>query len=582
MSVSKRGSFVDIQYITYPKELDRKCISCGSPVEFLYPSGGHGYTDFQGKIKEIRKFYCCTNPDCDLHANPLNPTPLNVLPFKQFSLGIWKWIAQEARLFKQKPAQICERIDELFNVKISESTIRKYIKEIDAYLSNQIDKRTIQVLKAQGRIILALDGQKPDKTGAALWLFVDLISNRVLKIVILESADHGTLHALVEDILTFYEVELTGLVSDKQSSIVKMRDTFYADVPHQYCHFHFLQNLWNHIEVKDGNVHKELSKAVNNLYILTVSKTSKIFFEGIGKAPIREVFREVEQSLRTLIKARTRKFEHLRGVEVYERLSRYVEEMDQVLAADDPDRKIVQLMNKTADSLHRALKETENHYKACVELNETFQSVRKSLGKEPDSKKPEIKEPSVLKEEKLTVLDDRFEEIWEKVKGFGEIMEKSQLRTFLPQKDTPANTIKQEWVRLYYSYRRGLCAYYDFSIIAKTNSPMETKFSQEKSIFISRVGREQVGSQIRIRGEHVLKQLYAGKQEIKEIIKAMGTDYDRAQIIKELNALARRTKEETKLWKNAIRETLGLKSVLAKGKKPPQKKSRNKENNFVG
>ncbi len=475
MSVSKRSSFIDIQYITYPKELDRKCISCGSPVEFLYPSGGHGYTDFQGKIKEIRKFYCCMNHDCELHANPLNPTPLSVLPFKQFSLGIWKWIAQEAKVYKQKPALICERIYDQFNVKISESTIRKYINEIDAFLSNQIDKRTVQILKTQGKIILALDGQKPDNKGAALWLFVDLISNRVLKIVILKSADHATLHALVEDILTFYEVELVGLVSDKQGSIVKMRDTFYAEIPHQYCHFHFLQNLWNHIAAKDGNLHKELSKAVNNLHILKISKTRKIFFEGIGIAPIREVFREVEQSLRTLIKARTRKFEHLRGVEVYERLSRYVEEMDQVLAAEDPDRKIVRLMNKTADLLHRALKETEINYKACVELNETFQSVRKSLGKEPDSKKAEVKEPSALKEEKLTVLDDHFEEIWEKVKGFGGIMEKAQLRTFLPQKDTPANTIKQEWVRLYYSYRRGLCAYYDFPILAKTNSPMETK-----------------------------------------------------------------------------------------------------------
>ncbi|MCJ7651624.1 MAG: hypothetical protein MUP85_23700 [Candidatus Lokiarchaeota archaeon] len=39
-----------------------------------------------------------------------------------------------------------------------------------------------------------------------------------------------------------------------------------------------------------------------NLHILTVSKTSKIFFEGIGKAPIREVFREVEQSLRTVLR----------------------------------------------------------------------------------------------------------------------------------------------------------------------------------------------------------------------------------------------------------------------------------------
>ena len=103
-----------------------------------------------------------------------------------------------------------------------------------------------------------------------------------------------------------------------------------------------------------------------------------------------------------------------------------------------------------------------------------------------------------------------------------------------------------------------------------------------KSIFISRVGKEQVGSQIRFRGEHVLKQFYAGKQEIKEIIKAMGINYDRAQIIKELNALARCTKEETKLWKNSIHETLGLKSVLAKGKKSLKNKSRNKKNNFVG
>lgn len=148
---------------------------------------------------------------------------------------------------------------------ISESTIRKYINEIDAFLSNQIDKRTIQVLKKQEKIILALDRQKPDNKGAALWLFVDLISNRVLKILILESADHSTLHALVEEILKFYEVELVGLVSDKQGSIVKMRDEFYPEFLHQYCHFHFFQNLWNHIAVKNGNLHKELTKYVNNL-----------------------------------------------------------------------------------------------------------------------------------------------------------------------------------------------------------------------------------------------------------------------------------------------------------------------------
>ena len=58
MSVSKNNSFMDIQYITYPKELGRKGISYGSPIIFLYPSGVHEYMDFQGKIKEVRIFFC--------------------------------------------------------------------------------------------------------------------------------------------------------------------------------------------------------------------------------------------------------------------------------------------------------------------------------------------------------------------------------------------------------------------------------------------------------------------------------------------------------------------------------------------
>lgn len=582
MSVSKNEAFIEVQYLTYPKYLDKKCISCNTPVIYLYPSGGHEYRDFDGRIKEIRKYYCCKNPDCELYNIPYNPTPLNVLPFKQFSLGLWKYIAQEAKIFKQKPAQICERIQESFDVPISESTVRKYINEIDAFLSNQIDQRTLQILKAQGKIILALDGQKPDKQGSALWLFVDLISNRVLNILILESADHLILHSIVEEIITVYEVDLVGLVSDKQGSIVKMRDTFYPEVPHQYCHFHFLQNLWNHIEIKDGSLQKELAKVVNNLYILTVSKTTKILFEGIGKSSIREVFREVENTLRSLIKASSKKFDRLRGIIVYERLKQYVEEIGDTLLKEDPERKIVRLMMKTADVLRHALEEWEIRYRECVELNEQFQLIRKALGKEPEEEKGVVPNNSALREEKLRNLDEKFDVIWERVKGFGGIEDRSQLRTFLPQKDKPAAIIEQEWVRLYGSYRRGLFAYYDFPILAKTNSVMESRFSQEKSIFVSRVGKSKVGAQIRIRGEHVLKQLYVGKQEVKEFLHELGTDYDREQIKKELEALTYRTKEESKKWNMKMNATLSLEQVLAKGKAPQKRKTTDRKEDFVG
>jgi len=52
-------------------------------------------------------------------------------------------------------------------------------------------------------------------------------------------------------------------------------------------------------------------------------------------------------------------------------------------------------------------------------------------------------------------------------------------------------------------------------------------------------------------------------------------------MIEELKALARRTREETKLWKNGHYQALGLKSVLAKGRKSSKNNSNTKKNNFV-
>ena len=579
---SKSKSCIKSKYITYPEELNHKCIVCGCQVEFCYPSGGHTYAGFFDKSKEIRKFYRCTNPECDLFNKPLNPTPLNVLPFKRYSLAVWKWIAKEAKIYGQKPVQICERIQGEFGVEISEGTIRNYINEIDEYLSNQIDKKTLEIVSNQGEIILALDGQKPDDKGPSLWLFVDLLSNRVLNICLLNSADHLTLHSIVEHILKAYSVKLKAMVSDKQNSIVKMRDTFYPKVPHQYCQFHFLQNLWNHIEVKDGNLHKEIKKAVNNLYIMSAAKSVKINFNGLGKASIREVFHEVEVVLKSIIKAQSKKFTRLRGIKVYEQVSSFVKEMEQTLTMEDTDRKVVELMKRTSDSLRKSLDELKNQYKVCVELNKSFQVIRKALGKEPKRDGKNKISLSEVKETKMNTLDAQFKEIWKEVKGKCGINKKSELKSFQPQKDTPKDKIKQEWVRLYHSYRRGLFTYYDLPIPAKTNSPMEGKFGQEKSLFISRVGKKKVGSQIRIHGGAVLKQLYVGKEEVKKHVRALGHEYKREELKKGLESLAQRLHEETKHWKNKINTSEGLKAVLDKGKNLQKNGCSSKEDDFVG
>ncbi len=555
MAISSNAMNLFTHYVHYSEIHKNQCVACNSRVKFVYTTAKHTFQDFSGSITERIRLYKCTNLFCPFHKRAFNPSPINVLPHKRYSLGVWKWIAQESKILKQSPIQIVDRIAKKFGIQMAENTIRDAINEIDVFLSKKIDEDTKKILKTQKKVLIALDGQKPDDEGNALWLFVDLISNRVLKVKILQSADSGTLHEIIEEIKSEYEVELIGGVSDKQKSITTMRDKFYSHIPWQYCHFHFLQNTWNHIEVKDGNLHKKWSKLIKDLYILTASKSRKVLFEGLGRMSVRDVFHELELQLRAILKARTKKFEHLRGVEVYDRVSSLVQEMECALEQEDDSRRIVKIMRKTLSKLKEGLEESYEQYTTCTELYKQFQVIRKHLGDE-----------TLGKEEKMRFVDADYKTIWESVKGQNEKKHIDQLRSFQPQKDIGKTVILQEWVRLYHSYRRGLYEYYDFPVKSKTNTPMEQAFGQQKASIVKQMGRKKVGGQIRIHGENKLKQIYAGQDKVEEIIDRLGTDYRKADLKKGLQKISNQTKRETLLWRNRVFQNHSLLKVLRKGK----------------
>lgn len=542
-------------YFKYPENLAKKCVICGNKVNYCYPTAGHTYQGFDGIHNDILRLYICSNPNCNLHSAPYNPTNLNVLPFKRYSLAIWKWIGKEAFIYNVKPGQIHKRITDEFGVDISEGTIRNIIKEIDTFLGVEIDKKTAKILKDQGKILLAMDGQKPDDKGKALWLFVDLISNRVVKVVLLETADHETLHSCVDGILKTYEVELVGGVSDKQGSIQKMRKEFYPGVPWQWCHFHFLQNLWNHIEIKDGNLHKTLKKAINGLYILTTSKFAQVKFDGMGKMAIRELFQGVSRQLKAILKNSTKKFKKLRGIKTYGELEGYISEMESKLDGEDTSRRVVKIMKDVADRLRVTLIETKGQNETCTKLFRLLQEIKSDLG---DNK--------VGRSEKVNKLDTRFGDIWEKVKGFENKVEISNLRSFMPQKGVNEQKILQEWVRLYHSYKSGLFAYYDFPIVVRTNSAMEASFGCEKTILVSRSGKSKVGSQIRVYGPGILKKIYAGTEEVGLILNRISDDFDKKSLQSAFEELSARISEETAMWKNKIRKSDEIGKLLSLGK----------------
>ena len=552
----------NVQTVRYPENLEFLCPVCGFPVKFCFSRPKHDYQDVDGGVREYFYLYTCTNPNCDMSREYFNPAPLNVLPYKKYSLALWKFIAVEAKLYHQKPEQIVDRIQKQFHKVISVNTVRNYINEINVYVSGKIDEKTVEVIKAQGMVLISMDGQKPEKDGSSLWLFVDVISNRVLRVAILESADHETLHGVVDSILNDLGVKFIGMISDKQGSIVKMHDLYYPDVPHQYCHFHFLQNLWSHLESLDGHVHKELAKVINNMDITSTARFKGIQLDIGEKQEIQKLLGVIEKDLHKLIKNSTKKFDHLRGIDTFDKLAAYVNDIVANCVDEDPSRWVVKRMQAIAAAIGDALEKFRPLHEDSVELNKRFQDIRALLG-----------DMNLVRTEKILLLDGVFESIWNDTPKPDGIASKDDLRSFLANISSTKEEILLEWVRLYESYKPGLFVYYDFPVSARTIVQLENKFGQEKSRLLSQCSKTQVGMQMRTRGGFILRELYAGKKEIETIMDGIDANYDDEQVAAGLEELDRHIKNETETWKSNFIGTDAIKNVLNFGKKDKHEKA---------
>lgn len=542
---------IEPTYIPYPEELTYRCPICGEAVQHCFPKSKHDYRDFVGMVREIRYPYRCLNEACEMFGIYFNPSPARVLPYKQFSLDVWKWIATEAKIFKQKPSEIVFRAEKKHGIPISEGTVRNIIDEVDVFISGQIDEKTREIIKKQGFILMALDGQDPEKGSAALWMFTDVVSNRVLAIDVLKSANAGALHDIVARIEREFGVPIIGFISDKQRSIVKMHDKYFPEVPHQYCQFHFLRNMWVHLEKRDDHVNKELRKTINELYIISVNKTVKVKIGDDGKVSVREYFDSVASDLKKIVRRRSKIFERLRGVEAFKNISRYSSEIINECSLLDQERRDVKILVRTATKLQDTLEALRPAYVENIHLFKIFKSIQHVLG-----------DPAPSREPRVNLADGCFQSLWNRAHEPEGVSESSDLRSLQPSHQHSKDKVMLEWFRLYKTHRRGLFAYYDFPVPERTNTKMEAKFSEEKRLLFSQCGRRKVGSQVRKRGEYILKQLHAVGDEIESIIDALPGNIDDESVREGLAELDARIKKETREWSLDVDGTETIRNLL--------------------
>lgn len=531
--------------IGYPKELNLKCPLCKHDVEYAYANDGKIVHTLKGDVNQVINLYTCSNEECVFHDKAFNPAPRFDYGARHYGADVFRLIADEFLIYELKADQIYKRLTRKFQLKISLDTVGRICDDVLKLKSLKIDEKTVEIIRAQGYILLGFDGQDPGGNAPALWNFMDLVSNRVLATRKFESLDYQTLHLVIEEICKFYGVKVIGWVSDKQNVITKCHDMFYADLPHQYCQYHFLRNTWNHLAALDSNIYMPLKKTIGGLYIHTASQNSTVYFENVGKVSVREAFKNTDKDLQVMIKATNKVFKELRGVWLYEKLTEYVNKMDDLLNDLDPSFRFTKILNKTAVALRKALNEVKCHYDDVRELDNDFQQIRQILGENETSK-----------EEKEENLGVRYDSILARAKKREPDLKEEDLTSFLPDKTKSTVEIMGEWYRLWESYRDGLFEYYGFPELFKTNMALEHSFSKEKQAIFNRVAKGNVSHVVATRGEDYLRIKHCTLEELEaDIVKQYSEEVVR-RLRSELRA---DIKEQTAKWRTRSRHYEGLK-----------------------
>ncbi|MBD3213324.1 MAG: hypothetical protein GF311_12010 [Candidatus Lokiarchaeota archaeon] len=532
----------DTVRLSYPPELDNKCIICGSEVKYCYSDNGKLVHTLEGDIYQVVNYYSCTNEDCELSKIEFNPSPRLDYSGRHFGADVFRFISNEFLIFKQKCDQILLRLKLKHQLEISIDTVRRMYEDVLQLKSKQIDENTKEIVQKQGFILLGLDGQDPGGDAPSIWCFMDLISNRILATRKFDSLDYKRLRETIEEIENLYGVKIIGWVSDKQNVITKCHDEYYSDVPHQYCQFHFLRNTWRHLTALDSNVYLPLKKAINGLYIHSASTSTKIHFENVGKASVREAFENTDKDLQTMLKVKNKTLKELRGTWLYETVEKYANDMEAVYNTLDPTLRFSKIMKKTIAALKEALTGVEQHYKDSKLLFEHFQKIRTVFGKE-----------TLSQEEKIERLNEIYDQVFAIAKERDPTIKFEECKAFLPSKKKTTVEILGEWCRLWKSYLPGLFEYFKFPKAVKTNLDLEKAFSVEKQAIYSRVAKANVWRMVATRGEDYLRIKHCELDELasdivlqysEEVIRQLREQLNAA--IKEVSAIGRARSKQYK------------------------------------
>lgn len=303
-----------VQWTSFSKV---NCDDCGKPLWYKY-HGNPRLVIIDGEPQwVIMCYYECRTNGCKAKGVTFVAWHPELIPRKKYSRGTFARVIYLKWHNHHTVDQILGEVPGL-----TKASCYEIIRTFRAASRARADERIAAKYPPGTKICVSIDGMEMEKGQPTLYTVREATSGDLLAGDLLDDSCGAALHDLMAGIEQKYGIIFVGFLSDRQKSIVAMHDTYYPDIPHQYCEVHFLKNATKALSKEDKSLQKDLRSQVRNLAVFKTIKAQNRAETPALAADEQEVLAETRKAILAVATQKKKDMFDLPGAAIYEKLTK--------------------------------------------------------------------------------------------------------------------------------------------------------------------------------------------------------------------------------------------------------------------
>ena len=338
-----RKAFTNLPTHYYRPEFEQ-CIECGAALKRSHTAWHKTVIGLEETAIVFNQAYRCRDRDICSYPERVYRSGYAdglVLPYYSYGLDVIVYIGQQRLRQKRTIPEIHQLLSEK-PIPISERAV-EYL--FDSYLvlsacsqGERIEKYRPEI-EANGGVVLAIDGAKPEKGQPGLYIFRDTLSGCRLHAALLPSGDCESI-AQELNVVKSLGLPVQAVISDDELATVAAVTDVYPDLPHGLCHIHFLKAVQKPIYAQDQQLAIELKKPLRALTrVERLLRTRPESVDGLSTNQ-EEALRRYLDALRGILLTKGQAPFRLAGTTIYDALARLTDSLAR--SQDQQDHLVLQ------------------------------------------------------------------------------------------------------------------------------------------------------------------------------------------------------------------------------------------------